>query len=179
MIKTVKPQILKQWLNSDEACLIDVREPAEYQKESIKQSHLIPLSQIECAKLPEAAKSKRLVIHCKLGGRSLAACEKLLQENPQLDIYNLEGGIEAWRASGLTCEENSACNVAASSCYLPLERQVQTIAGLLIFTGSLLTIFVGISFVVIPLFVGAGLIFAGLSGWCGMAKLLLKMPWNK
>jgi len=179
MIKTVKPQILQQWLASNEACLIDVREPEEYQKESIKQSHLISLSKIECAKLPEAAKNKRLVIHCKLGGRSNLACEKLLKENSQLDIYNLEGGIEAWKNAGLECEKNSTCNITSSSCCLPLDRQVQLIAGLLVFFGSLLTVFVGISFIIIPLFIGAGLIFAALSGWCGMAKLLFCMPWNK
>ncbi|MFT6220560.1 MAG: rhodanese-related sulfurtransferase, partial [Rickettsiales bacterium] len=50
-------------------------------------------------KLPKLD-GKKLVIKCRIGRRSAAACEKLLAQNPDLDIYNLTGGIIAWHNCG-------------------------------------------------------------------------------
>ena len=86
---------LKKWLKNDEAVLIDVRELAEYQESKIDQAHLIPLGEISINSLPDF-KNKKLVLHCRSGKRSLTAGAKLLEENPKLEIYNLEGGIIAW-----------------------------------------------------------------------------------
>ena len=86
---------LKKWLKNDEAVLIDVRELAEYQESKIDQAHLIPLGEISINSLPDF-KDKKLVLHCRSGKRSLTAGAKLLEENPNLEIYNLEGGIIAW-----------------------------------------------------------------------------------
>ena len=86
---------LKKWLKNDEAVLIDVRELAEYQESKIDQAHLIPLGEISINSLPDF-KNKKLVLHCRSGKRSLSAGAKLLEENPKLEIYNLEGGIIAW-----------------------------------------------------------------------------------
>ena len=97
--KPVDAATLKVWLDSGQACLVDVREPAEHAAERISGAASVPLGGICSAKLPEGA-GKKLVIHCLKGGRGNAACEKLLAENPQLEIYNLEGGIEAWKSLG-------------------------------------------------------------------------------
>ena len=86
---------LKKWLKNDEAVLIDVRELAEYQESKIDQAHLIPLGEISINSLPDF-KNKKLVLHCRSGKRSLTAGNKLLEENPKLEIFNLEGGIIAW-----------------------------------------------------------------------------------
>ena len=86
---------LKKWLKNDEAVLIDVRELAEYQESKIDEAHLIPLGEISINSLPDF-KNKKLVLHCRSGKRSLTAGAKLLEENPNLEIYNLEGGIIAW-----------------------------------------------------------------------------------
>ena len=86
---------LKKWLKNDEAVLIDVRELAEYQESKIDQAHLIPLGEISINSLPDF-KNKKLVLHCRSGKRSLTAGAKLLEENPNLEIFNLEGGIIAW-----------------------------------------------------------------------------------
>jgi rhodanese-related sulfurtransferase len=86
---------LKKWLKNDEAVLIDVRELAEYQESKIERAHLIPLGEISINSLPDF-KNKKLVLHCRSGKRSLTAGTKLLEENPKLEIYNLEGGIIAW-----------------------------------------------------------------------------------
>lgn len=94
-IKTVDVTTLKSWLKSGEAILVDVREPAEFQAANIPSATLIPLATISKSALPNTD-GKKLVMHCKAGMRSLSACDKLLAEDPNLVIYNLEGGIDAW-----------------------------------------------------------------------------------
>jgi rhodanese-related sulfurtransferase len=170
-VKNIDSQTLKKWLENDEAVLVDVREPSEHAAKNIKQANLIPLAQICSAKLPEI-KNKKLVIHCHSGKRSQMACEKLLKENEDLEIYNLEGGISAF--------ENSGCAVNSSGKnFLPLDRQVQLIIGLTVLISSILAIFINVKFAIISAFFGAGLAFSGLTGFCGLALLVARCPWNK
>jgi len=170
-IKNIDSTTLKKWLENKEAVIVDVREPAEHAAEKIANSHLLPLSEITKSALPKSANQK-LVLHCRSGGRSKKACEKLLSEDPNLEIYNLEGGISSWQASG--------CEVETSGkFFLPLDRQVQLTIGLGVLIGSLLGYFVNETFFLLSGFFGAGLIFAGLSGYCGLAIFMAKMPWNK
>lgn len=98
-IKTIEVQELKNLLENDKVILVDVREIDEYKMEYIEGSYLIPLSQISKQKLPLL--SKPIVIHCRLGKRSADACEKLLKEDPDLDLHSLNGGIIAWKKAGL------------------------------------------------------------------------------
>ena len=98
-IKSITAQQAKEWLDNHEALIVDVREPAEHQEVCIAGSFLIPVGAITTAKLPDL-QNKKLIIHCKLGKRGGLACEKLLQENPALEVYNLEGGITAWIDAG-------------------------------------------------------------------------------
>jgi predicted branched-subunit amino acid permease len=58
-------------------------------------------------------------------------------------------------------------------------RQVQIAAGSLVVIGVLLGALVHPGFYALSAFVGAGLVFAGVSGFCGMARLLVLMPWNR
>lgn len=58
-------------------------------------------------------------------------------------------------------------------------RQVQIAAGLLILCGVVLGYSVSGGFFLLSGFVGAGLLFAGVTGFCGMARLLRVMPWNR
>jgi len=58
-------------------------------------------------------------------------------------------------------------------------RQVQIAAGALVLCGTLAGTLFNPMFCVIPAFTGTGLIFAGITGICGMAKLLAIMPWNR
>jgi rhodanese-related sulfurtransferase len=170
-INSINPKTLQSWLKKQEAILLDVREIAENKVAKIKNSILIPLTNVDVDKLPNL-NGKKLVVHCKSGKRSLAACEKLLAQNPDLEIYNLEGGIDAWKNDGL---EISSGNKS----FIPLERQVQITVGGAVFLGTLLGIFVAKIFLIIPLFFSAGLVFAGCSGWCGLAMLLAKLPFNQ
>src|ERR1700722_12318173 len=99
MIKSVSAQILKEWLAKNEAILVDVREPSEYQAGHIDGATLLPLGSITNGKLPDL-EGRRLVLQCRVGGRSQMACMKLIVENPEQEVYNLEGGIEAWKQAG-------------------------------------------------------------------------------
>lgn len=104
-IKSVECKTLLSWLQNQQAILIDVREAPENKLVRIKDSILLPLGEVHFLLLPELS-DKKLVIHCKSGKRSFAACQKLLAQDPNLELYNLEGGIEAWIASGFAVETN-------------------------------------------------------------------------
>lgn len=104
-MKIISAAELKQCLDDDSILLIDVREPTEHYAESIDGAHLIPLSDICCEKLPST--SKTIVLHCRLGKRSLQAGYKLLAENPNLDLSSLEGGIVAWCESGFDTKKSA------------------------------------------------------------------------
>lgn len=170
-VKNIDAKTLKKWLENNEAVVVDVREPAEHAAEKISGSNLLPLANVCKSALPKC-ENKKLVLHCRSGKRSLNACQKLISEDPNLEIYNLEGGISAWSAEG--------CEIKTSGkFFLPLDRQVQLTIGLGVVTGSLLGYLVSPIFFLLSGFFGLGLIFAGLSGYCGLAILMAKMPWNK
>ncbi len=170
-IKNIDAKTLKKWLESNEAVVVDVREPMEHKAEKISGSNLLPLANVRKSSLPQC-QNKKLVIHCKSGKRSQMACQKLLSEDPNLEIYNLEGGISAWSAAGYDAQNSGKF-------FLPLDRQVQLTIGLGVFLGSVLGYFVNTNFFLLSGFFGAGLIFAGLSGYCGLAVFMAKMPWNQ
>ncbi|MES2678059.1 MAG: rhodanese-like domain-containing protein [Pseudomonadota bacterium] len=104
-INSINPKTLQSWLQNQQAILIDVREVFENKAARIKAATLIPLATININNLPELA-DKKLVIHCKSGVRSFNACRLLLAQNPNLEIYNLEGGIESWIAAGCEIQTN-------------------------------------------------------------------------
>lgn len=169
-IPEVDPGTLSAWLRTGQAVLVDVREPGEHAAVRIAGAHLLPLGRVAAGHLP-AHGEQRLVLHCQKGGRGKAACEKLLKEMPALEVYNLAGGIEAWRATGLPLETRGAA--------LPLDRQVQLAVGLGLLAAAMLTWWVHPVFLLLVVFFGAGLTLAGATGFCGLARLLAVMPWNQ
>lgn len=102
-IHQIDAATLNQWLQDGGTTLVDVREPPEHQVSHIAGAQLHPLSRFDAGAV--AATPGRLVLHCPKGGRSQMACEKVLAENPALEIYNLTGGIGAWAAAGLPVVE--------------------------------------------------------------------------
>jgi len=167
--RKVAPAELKTMLDRDEAILIDVREPVEHARESIEPSRLVPLSEFDAGALPEAD-GRTVVVHCNTGNRSRQAIGKLGGRVD--DVAELEGGIQAWKQAGLPTRFNPKAPIS-------IMRQVQITAGSLVLLGVVLGAFVSPWFLVLSGFVGAGLTFAGVSGWCGMATLLGRMPWNR
>lgn len=170
-VETISPATLKEWVQTKQAVVVDVREPAEFKAGHIEGATNVPLSHASGARLPECA-GKKLVIHCQKGGRGTNACQKLLAENSDLQIYHLEGGISAWAQAGMPVK-------ATGGYVLPLDRQVQLTVGSLVLASSLLGFFVNPAFMLLSAFFGAGLVFAGLSGICGLALVLARMPWNR
>lgn len=162
---------LKGWMEKGEAVLVDVREPAEHAAEKIDGAILLPLSTATTQSLPPHT-GKKLVIHCRSGKRSTAVCQKLLAEDANLELYNLEGGIIAWSSAGLAV-------VKSGKSFLPLDRQVQLAIGLILLVGSALGYMGTPVWFILTGLVGAGLVVAGLTGFCGLAMAMAKMPWNQ
>ena len=158
--------------------LIDVRSPAEYRQGHVAGAHLFPLDQWQAPQLLEQLRAQGwdeqqpLYLICQAGQRAVKAAEKLSQTAATLII--VEGGTQACINNGLTLErEASAGNT------LSLQRQVQISAGSLILLGIALYLWVTPLGLILSGFVGAGLVFAGLSNTCGLALLLARMPWNR
>ena len=157
------------------ALLIDIRQPEEYQREHIEGAMLQPLSELQRQGLDKTLKQEScLIFHCKSGARSgsQSAFLKQLEQEHHCEAYLLQDGITGWKNAGLATRVNLSQPIA-------IMRQVQIAAGSLILLGSVLGWSVSPYFYWLPAFVGAGLTFAGISGFCGMAKLLMLMPWNR
>lgn len=165
----VSPELVEQWVADGEAVLVDVREDFEHATERIELAQHHALSKFDCDQLRAECGGKRVVFHCRSGGRSSEAAEKFGDQQ----AFHLCGGIDAWKASGRLVHRS------ASAPKLDVMRQVQVVAGFLIVSGVLLGTLLNPWLYGISAFVGCGLMFAGITGWCGMAMLLGKMPWNK
>ncbi len=163
--------MLESWLSEGDTVLIDVREDFERASESIPGTTHGPLAKLDPDQLRSAHADKRVVFHCRTGVRSKTAAERFAQADSP--AFHLAGGIDAWKASGRPCERSS------SGPKLDVMRQVQITAGSLVALGVALGAFVSPWLLILPAFIGCGLVFAGTTGWCGMAKALAKMPWNR
>lgn len=147
---------------------VDVRTTGEYKASHIEGVQNIPLDQLE-SHHPEFADAKEIYIQCASGNRSAQAVKKLYNSTAQ--IYDFCGGLTEWKSLGYPVIEKKGP--------IPIIRQVMIVAGSLVLLGVILSQ-VGLAWgVYLSAFVGIGLLFAGISGWCGMATLLGKMPWNK
>ncbi|GAA4428221.1 rhodanese-like domain-containing protein [Bremerella cremea] len=172
-INTISPQELNQ-RHQNEACeLIDVRTPAEFQEVHATQAVNVPLDRLVPRDYMQARNGNAqttLYVICKSGTRGGKACEKFQAAGFE-NVVNVEGGTEAWAAAGLP--------VVRGKKVMSLERQVRIAAGFLVLVGALLAMFVHPYFAGLSAFVGAGLMFAGITDTCGMAMVLAKMPWNQ
>lgn len=171
-LRTITPVAAKRLLD-DGAVLVDVREADEHAREKIAGAKHLPISRLAEVQ-PLAAGSRPVIFHCKSGARTLAHAPRLIEKIGDADVeaYVVEGGLDAWKKAGLP--------VAADRRQpIELQRQVQIGAGGIGLAGTLLGLLVSPWFFVLPAFVGAGLIFAGVTGICGMATLLMRAPWNR
>jgi rhodanese-related sulfurtransferase len=153
--------------------LLDVRTAKEFHDVRISGSRHMPVDQMDAAAVKQFTHdfSEPCVILCQSGGRATRAYESL-QKAGATNLHVLEGGISDWMAAGGDVEK-------AANAGLPLMRQVQLTVGLLALSSSLLALTVDVKFALIPAFLGAGLTMAGATGWCGLAILLSRMPWNE
>ncbi len=166
----LSPNEVQARIAEGRAVLVDIRELDEFSRSHVAGAHSQPLSGWEQSHLtidPDAD----VIFTCRTGMRTAGACDRLAARVSG-EAYVLDGGLDAWRAAGLPLEENLAAP-------MEINRQVQITAGLMILAG------VGLGFLVAPAwfglsaFVGAGLTFAGLSGNCAIARVLMLAPWNR
>lgn len=159
-------------MKEGDVTLVDVRGTDEYVREHIPGAVSMPMDILSEESVSQLETSK-VVMQCNTGGRSSRACAAADDLDTGHDMYSLDGGIVAWKDAG---NETVKTEKAMP---LPVNRQVQIGAGSLIVTGVALGYFVDPAFYLLSLFVGFGLLGAGTTGWCGMAELLSRAPWNK
>ncbi len=147
--------------------LLDVRSPIEFESERIEGALNVPLEALD-AHRDEIAEGADLVVVCRTGVRATIAAESLARSGLQARV--LDGGMQAWRRARLPLREGRK--------RLPVDRQVQLIAGVMVLTGVGLGLLVSPWFLALAAFFGAGLTFAGATGTCGLGLLLMKLPWN-
>ncbi|PLS67872.1 MAG: hypothetical protein CV045_11125 [Cyanobacteria bacterium M5B4] len=152
----------------DRVLLIDVREPGEYSSERIPGAKLMPLSKFDCSQIPA---DQEVVLYCRTGTRSAQAAEKIFATGVKT-VQHLQGGITAWKQQGLPTDRDADAPIS-------LFRQVQIVAGSLVLTGTILGATVSPKFLGLSGFVGAGLIFAGVTDTCALGMLLAKLPYNQ
>jgi rhodanese-related sulfurtransferase len=170
-LQTVSPTRAAE-LMRDGAVLVDIREADEHARERIPGARHHALSRIDRDN-PARPGDDVLIFHCRSGARTQGNAPKLAAAVPgQCETFILDGGLEAWKKAGLPVAIDRSQPI-------DLMRQVQIAAGSLVLIGVVLGALVYPGFYAMSGFVGAGLLFAGVSGFCGMARLLGAMPWNK
>ena len=168
MAERISPQQAKKLLEEENALLVDVREPDEYAAKYIAGAHLQPLSVLSL--LPADENPERPAIYFCHSGNRTGTAEQTIEKRGHSRTYIIDGGLDAWEKAKLPVEQSKGA--------LPISRQVHIAAG------SLIVIFLLIGqhapfFRLFAVFIGMGLVASGLTGFCGMALLMKKMPWNK
>ena len=171
MLKKISPTQAYDMAKTGKARLVDVRESSEYAQMHIDGARLAPLSIIDNYPVKDAdAPEKPIVFFCNSGRRTENAADKLVSLAGPVETYQIEGGISGWQKAGLPLEKGKST--------LSMFRQIQIGAGSLVLIGVLGSS-VWHPLYLLTAFVGAGLLFAGLTGFCGLGLLLAKMPWNR
>jgi rhodanese-related sulfurtransferase len=153
--------------------LLDVRTPGEHAAAHVPGARLLPLDDLHAPTFlhQRGATEKPIYVMCQTTRRARKAIKKFQSAGFDRCVL-VEGGTQAWLQAGLPVNRGTGTA-------LPLMRQVHIAIGLISGTGAVLAITVNPYFALVPLFTGCGLLVAGLTGFCGLALLLAKMPWNR
>ncbi|AMV38752.1 rhodanese-like domain-containing protein [Planctomyces sp. SH-PL62] len=173
-VATITPGELEELRRQGRAVdLIDVRTPVEFREVHAEAARSVPLDGLDPGAVMGArngSKKGPLYVICRSGSRARRACEAFHAAGYP-DVVNVEGGTLAWEQAGLP--------VVRGAKAMSLERQVRIAAGSLVVLGTALGAFVHPAFLGLSGFVGAGLVFAGITDTCGMGMMLARMPWNR
>lgn len=172
-IQSMGPDQLRERVASgQEIPLIDVRTPLEFREIHATCARNLPLDKLTPSEIANLRNefNDTLYVICKSGGRSKQACEKMMAAGLS-NVVSIEGGTVAWEQAGLP--------VVRGRKAMSLERQVRIAAGSIVVIGLVLSQLLHPYFFWLSGFVGAGLIFAGITDTCGMGLLLARMPWNQ
>lgn len=173
-LSLMSPSEFAQRASQGKVVLLDVRTPVEYAQVHATPAISEPLDQLK----PEQAaarhglgKQDTVYVICKSGGRAKTAGQKFLDAGFE-NVISVDGGTDAWVAANLPV-------VRSQSKTLPLQQQVFITIGLMVLTGVALGYFLRPEWLIISVIPGCGLIFAGLTGFCPLATMMSKMPWNQ
>jgi len=170
-MKTISVQELARQNAEQAVRLIDVRMPTEYREIHAECAENVPLDSLDpAAVMQQHDNDQPLYVVCKSGKRSAMACEKFHSVGFE-NVISVEGGTDAWDRANLP--------VVRGKNAMSLERQVRIAAGSLVLLGAVLAMVLNPYYAGLSAFVGAGLIFAGVTDTCGMGMMLAKMPWNR
>lgn len=173
-VKTMGPQEFAKLIQADQRIdLIDVRTPVEFHEVHVQGARNVPLdrlSPVEVQNERNGTAEEPLYLICRGGNRAEQACRRFLEAG-FTQVVNIEGGTQACEQAGLA--------VIRGKKAVALERQVRIAAGALVLLGVVLGTFVHPYFVGLSAFVGAGLMFAGITDTCAMGMLIARMPWNQ
>jgi len=170
VLHKLSPQEVQARIAAGRAVLVDIRESDEFARSHVPGAMSQPLSAFESAHLT-IDPGADVVFTCRTGMRTAGACDRLAAR-VEGEAFVLDGGLDAWAKAGLPVTQDR-------NAPMEINRQVQITAGTLVLLGVILGFLVAPGWFGLSAFVGAGLTFAGLSGTCAMARLLMQMPWNK
>ena len=150
--------------------LIDVRTPGEFESAHIAGAYNVPLDALgEHASEIAMSPQHDFVLICQSGSRARKA-EEALRVSGLTAVHILDGGMNAWLAADKPARFGPK--------RMSLERQVRIVAGGVSAIGALLALLVTPWFAMVPLLIGSGLVFAGVTDTCAMAMLLSRLPHN-
>jgi rhodanese-related sulfurtransferase len=175
MVSSISASELSKLISSGRSIdLIDVRTPVEYREAHVAIAKNEPLDQLDPKAIQAACSGSSgdpLYVVCRSGNRSRQACDKLLTYGIA-NVVNIEGGAIACEAAGIPMVRGKKG--------LPLTGQVQIVTGLTVLAGAIATLVSNNPYwLVLPIFMGSGMLFAGLTNTCGLAMVLARMPWNQ
>jgi len=172
-MQTISVKELAELKNRSSIDLIDVRTPVEFREVHVEGAKNVPLDSLD-PKLVASARNgnstETLYVICKSGGRSAKGAQKFIDAG-FLNVISIDGGTSAWDAAGYPVTRGKKA--------MSLERQVRILAGFLVLSGAVFGVLVHPYFIGLSAFIGAGLMFAGITDTCGMGMMLAKMPWNQ
>ena len=159
-----------------EQIILDVRTDGEYQAERVKGSIDIPLDFIEVreGRIGGLLSGKDVLIICRTGIRAEVARKILASHWGIRKLTVFPGGIVEYKK-----QFPKEIVVGHGISRLPIMRQVQVVSGGLIVAFSMMGFLIHTNFFLWAILIGAGLIFAGVTGFCGLATLLGRLPFNK
>jgi rhodanese-related sulfurtransferase len=154
--------------------LIDVRTPIEYRSMHVTIARNEPLDRLDPKAIHAArnrSSSEPVYVVCRSGGRSRQACEKFIAAGIT-NVVNVEGGTLACAAANVPLVRGKSA--------IPLNCQVQIISGLAVLAGAVIAAATGnLYWLSLPIIMGAGLVFSGITNTCAMGTMLAYMPWNQ
>lgn len=164
---------VKSWIDGGKARLFDIRDADEHRREHIEAATLVPQARFE-GEASEAVKQDDVeiaVFYCNSGQRTRAAAAEIRNCGFR-EAYALKGGLAGWKTAGFDTRLNRQAPIS-------LQRQVQITAGSMVVAGLLLAWLLSPWFALISGFVGMGLVFAGVTNTCALARLLALLPYNR